>query len=437
MPGLIRRALKGNASFWGLVEYGVGPLTALAAVPLLFGQLGTVGYGQFAMVLALAGFGNVANLGAAITATKLVSERVHEEGGAVRGASVSVALVSLALGVVAIGAVIAWLAILLFWPHVTFGGLPIAALALPALAVYLGQQVDQLFSGCLKGSEHFSATALCEGGGRIAALAISVTVAFMTKSPALTALAQAAGLLCTGLLKMHLFARQHGRSVILPHYDKPAMGTAFRFSRWSWLNSLSALAFGSVDRVLVGSLLGPAVLAIYTVGAQVGQIIHTVCVALFQKAMPRVSRLLSQSKEGVAPGREIRKMVLVNFALSAIGTVLGLAFAGPLLRMLAGEDATAHLHTFQLLIVASGLLSLNVASHFSLLGLGNARVVALLNGGAGLVMIGVLVFGVPLMGEPAAGWARILYALVTLLGIWVAFRETRPMASPIVSPGLR
>ena len=71
------------------------------------------------------------------------------------------------------------------------------------------------------------------------------------------------------------------------------MMAAFRFSRWSWLNSLSALAFGSVDRVLVGGLMGPAALAIYTVGVQVGQMIHTASVAVFQKAMPRVSRLLA------------------------------------------------------------------------------------------------------------------------------------------------
>ncbi|WZB72343.1 hypothetical protein WJ968_13750 [Achromobacter xylosoxidans] len=56
-------------------------LAALVALPLLFRQLGTVGFGQYSMIIALAGFGNAANLGAAVTATKLVSERAHEPGG--------------------------------------------------------------------------------------------------------------------------------------------------------------------------------------------------------------------------------------------------------------------------------------------------------------------------------------------------------------------
>ena len=82
MRAFLSRHVAGNASFWGLVEYGAGPAAALVALPMLFRQLGTVGFGQYSMIIALAGFGNAANLGAAVTATKLVSERAHEPGGA-------------------------------------------------------------------------------------------------------------------------------------------------------------------------------------------------------------------------------------------------------------------------------------------------------------------------------------------------------------------
>lgn len=45
MYRLIRKHVAGNASFWGLVEYGIGPVAALVALPILFRQLGTVGFG--------------------------------------------------------------------------------------------------------------------------------------------------------------------------------------------------------------------------------------------------------------------------------------------------------------------------------------------------------------------------------------------------------
>jgi O-antigen/teichoic acid export membrane protein len=427
MRALVRKYIAGNASFWGLMEYGLGPLIALAATPVLLRQLGTVGFGQFAMIMALAGFGNVANLGAAVTGTKLVSERLHEPGGAMRGASVSFALVGCALAFVAAVALAGWGVVSAAWPHATFGGIPVATLALPALAVYLSQQFDQLFTGCLKGRESFATTALCEVSGRLIAYTLTCTIALLTQSPTLASLTQAGGLLLTGLVKMHLFARQEGHYAVRPLMDRRAMGEAFRFSRWSWLNSLSAVAFGSVDRILVGSLLGPATLAIYTVGAQIGQMIHTASVAIFQKTMPRISRLAALADGEHAVAREVRRLMAVNLTLSVVGTTAALAVSEPLLALMLGHSySDAHLATFRLLIAAAGLLSLNVVAHFSLLGMGNGKAVAVLNGLAGLSMVCMLFMLVAPLGESAAGWARISYSLTTLAGIYMALRQSRP-----------
>lgn len=137
MYRLIRKHVAGNASFWGLVEYGIGPVAALVALPILFRQLGTVGFGQYSMIIALAGFGNAANLGAAVTATKLVSERMHEPGGAYRAAGVAMSLIGCALGVVTAAAALLWGVVWLGWPAATFGGVAVTLLAMPALAVYL------------------------------------------------------------------------------------------------------------------------------------------------------------------------------------------------------------------------------------------------------------------------------------------------------------
>ena len=438
MLGFLRKHIAGNASFWGLVEYGIGPVAALVALPILFRQLGTVGFGQYSMIIALAGFGNAANLGAAVTATKLVSERLHEPGGAYRAAGVSMSLIGCALGVVTLAALLLWGAVGLGWPGATFGGVAVTMLALPALAIYLTQQYDQLFSGCLKGREDFRATALCEVFSRSGTMALACATAWMTASPTWTGLAQALGLLLAGSVKMGVFSRAYGRLVVRPVRDRGAMMDAFRFSRWSWLNSLSALAFGSVDRVLVGSLMGPAALAIYTVGVQVGQIIHTASVAIFQKAMPRVSRLSASPPYPGAAEREIRRMMLWNLALSAGATIAVLAVSRPLLNMLLSASvAQDHLGTFQLLIIASGLLSLNAAAHFSLLGLGNSRAVAILNGLGGLAMLCVMAGLVQIAGEHAAAWGRMAYAAITLAGVAFAIRQSRPDFPGVVPAATR
>lgn len=427
MYRLIRKHVAGNASFWGLVEYGIGPVAALVALPILFRQLGTVGFGQYSMIIALAGFGNAANLGAAVTATKLVSERMHEPGGAYRAAGVAMSLIGCALGVVTLVAALLWLGVWWGWPAATFGGVAVTLLAMPALAVYLTQQYDQLMSGCLKGREDFRATALCELVSRSGTMALACATAWLTASPTWTGLAQALGLLLAGSVKMRVFARRYGHVLVRPVRDRDAMLDAFRFSRWSWLNSLSALAFGSVDRVLVGSLMGPAALAIYTVGVQVGQMIHTASVAIFQKAMPRVSRLSAAPPHPGAAEEEIRRLMLWNLLLSAGATLAVLAVSQPLLDLLLGHAvAEGHLGTFRLLIIASGLLSLNAAAHFSLLGLGNSRAVAILNGLGGLAMLCVMAALVHAAGEHAAAWGRMAYAAITLAGVALAIRQSRP-----------
>lgn len=437
MHGFVKKHVTGNASFWGLVEYSIGPFAALVSMPIMFRQLGTVGFGQYAMIIALAGFGNAANLGASVTATKLVSERLHEPGGAYRAAGVGMTLIAYALGVVALITLLAWMIISLAWPHSSFGGVPVTTLLAPALAIYLTQQFDQLFSGCLKGREDFSSTALCEVFSRTGTTALACIAAWLTASPSWTGFAQAAGLLLAGTLKMGVFARSYDRWIVRPVRDSQAMLEAFRFSRWSWVHSLSGLVFGSIDRVLVGSLLGPAALAIYTVGVQVGQMIHTACVAIFQKTMPRVTRLISAPPFPGAAEREIRRMMMWNLIVSSSATLFVLAISRPLLGLMLGHDlVAAHLSTFQLLIVASGVLSLNAAAHFSLLGLGNSRAVAVLNGLGGLAMLAVMALLVQAAGEHAAAWGRMTYGLITLAGVAIAIRQSRtdfPGALPVAS----
>ncbi|GAA4330593.1 hypothetical protein GCM10023144_18420 [Pigmentiphaga soli] len=439
MKRFIRRYVADNASLWGLLEYGCGPLVSLAAVPILFRQLDAEGFGQYAMMVAVAGFGNVANLGSAVTATKLVSERLHEPGGARRGAGVALALVGCALAAVVVAVGAAALVLGLAWPRAAFGSTPLYALLPAAMAIYVAQQIDQLFAGALKGREDFAATAWCECAGRVAAMALACAAAWATHAAIWVALAQGAGLLLSGMAKMVVFARRDGRWWVPPVPDRAAMAGAFRFSRWTWLHGVGALAFGSLDRVVVGSLMGPAALALYTVGMQAGQLVHTASVAVFQKAMPRIRRLSVAPPYPGAAGDEVRRLMRWNLALSLSATLALLLAGQPLLALLSGQaHAQGQQLTFDLLILASGMLSLNAAAHFSLLGLGNGRAVALLNGVGGVTMLGLMAALFGPVGQNAAAIGRIAYAMVTLAGVGLALRQSRhPLAAAIVPAATR
>ena len=116
----------------------------------------------------------------------------------------------------------------------------------------------------------------------------------------------------------------------------------------------------------------------------------------------------------------------VRLAVAAV-TLAVLAASRPLLDLMLGPAiAAGHLHTFRLLIVASGLLSLNAAAHFSLLGMGNSRAIAILNGLGGLAMLAIMAALAASAGEQAAAWGRMAYAVITLAGVALAIRQSRP-----------
>jgi O-antigen/teichoic acid export membrane protein len=426
MNGRVWQRLASHASFWGLVEYGCGPAVALAAVPLLFRQLGTAGFGQYAMIMAVAGLGNVANPGSAVTATKLVSENRHRPAGALWAAGVALMLVCMVLAGAALIVGTASLALGLFWPQAAFGDTALYALVPAAGAIYAAQQLDQVYAGALKGREAFAATALCECAGRVAVMALACAAAWATHAAWWVAAAQGIGLLLAATAKMMVFAHAEGRWWVRPVADRDALAKTFQFSRWTWLHSISALAFSSLDRIVVGQLMGPAVLALYAIGVQAGQLIHTAAVAIFQKAMPRVRRLWLTPPGPGAARDEIRQLVKWNLAFSVAATLALLGASPFLLTLLAGPArAAGQQFTFDLLILASGLLSMNAAAHFSLLGLGNGRAVALLNSLGGLAMLALMAALFGMLGQNAAAAGRMAYAAVTLAGIGLALSESR------------
>ena len=171
--------------------------------------------------------------------------------------------------------------------------------------------------------------------------------------------------------------------------------------------------------------MGPAALAIYTVGVQVGQMIHTASVAVFQKAMPRVSRLLA-APPFPAPPNASPPADAVEPGAVAGATLAVLAASRPLLDLMLGPAiAAGHLHIPAAdrrvgpVVVERGR-ALFAAGH------GQFARIAILNGLGGLAMLAIMAALAASAGEQAAAWGRMAYAVITLAGVALAIRQSRP-----------
>jgi O-antigen/teichoic acid export membrane protein len=193
-----------------------------------------------------------------------------------------------------------------------------------------------------------------------------------------------------------------------------------------WLNAIASVAFGTVDRIVVGRFLGMAAAAEFTIYLQLSQLIHFVPSSLFTFSFPLFSRLSSagSTARGEIAGyyRKYRRMIAGIALLFA--TVI-CAFHSQLLALFAGSSFhPQNQAAFILLICSFFLLSCNIAPYYLLLGLGASKPVSLISSGS---MLGSLVFLMVLLpqgfGLEAAALARLAYAFGTLALVWVG-RQT-------------
>ena len=186
------------------------------------------------------------------------------------------------------------------------------------------------------------------------------------------------------------------------------------FGRWMWLNAIATGAYTSLDRVVVGRILGPAAAGEFFVYVQLSQLVHFIPNSLSTFSFPVFSRLRSQGQVGSI--RELYRRLLG--AVAALALVIALTvglFQHAALGLFTGRVFEDSSHaTLDILIGGFFLLALNVAPYYLLLGLGASRRVSVVTAASGAVALAMTFALVPAMGLEGAATARLLYVLGTL-----------------------
>ncbi|MGH8224297.1 MAG: lipopolysaccharide biosynthesis protein, partial [Woeseiaceae bacterium] len=186
------------------------------------------------------------------------------------------------------------------------------------------------------------------------------------------------------------------------------------FAKWGWLQGIGGVLFGVADRMLVGSLLGAASLAYYSIASQLAMQVHAASAAGLSVIFPKVSRKLEGSNHFSL--WRVTKLTMVGNLLVSSFLAMALILFGPqILRLWIGTaSGSPTAQVLPWLIVAYWLLALNVVPYYILLGMGRIRFVGLTvlaSGIAGVVAMYLTVSGIGLAGSPAG---RGVYALLSL-----------------------
>ena len=408
------RAHSGRGA-WAIAEQGINPLVQLTLTPWFLHVLGRGDFGLWTFALTLLGISQLVSLGAGVAATKHVSADL----GAGRPTE-AVAVIRAALAVaICGGTVVAVLSALLsrsLAEHL-LGNLGTVDRVAPLLALgglaALVQEIDNVFTGAIRGAERFDLCAKVEVPARIAmgaALAVLGAAAVGVRNLLVYLIVMLA---IKAALKGCQVARLFGTvSCCWPSVASGPLRRVLGFGWWQWLQSAGTIFFSAADQLLIGGLLGPAALARYSPCLQIAQYVHMLPSVMTQVIFPRLSAL------GASVGAHRSNEILRTSTIVTVGAALVLAIplivlADPLLAIWIGPRFAAENHGLLIVLVLVHLtLAFNVAPYFVLLGSGRAARSAVIVLMAGAVQFVLAVLAAPL-GLTMMASTRFVYSLAT------------------------
>jgi O-antigen/teichoic acid export membrane protein len=424
MKRLVARAAPHiSRSGWALVDLLASPALSFMVTPFLLRHLGAENFGLWAFAFAVAGFGSLVSVGVGVAATKYVAEAFarNRPGDAVKVSRA--ALTVTLLGILVLLAIMAVVSPLLSRTVFERMGAPAVVQRMLLLGVVLlaAQELDAVYSGVLRGIQRFDVSARVELVARpLWALAVVLT-AMETADPAgplMVTLAVSAGKV---VFKAHVASRLLSGPCGWPSADRADLKRMLAFGKWLWLQGVGGMLFSVADRLLIGSLFGPADLARYSVCIQLAQLVHSTQAAALQTLVPWVS------SRNVADGGLSRTLAYrVAFGGGAACLVLPIllaVFTPHILSAWMGAPfAAANATLCIILIVAYGLLSANIPVHYLVVGLGKVMPLAVIN-----LLSGVLSVTSSLMlagfGLNAFVLGKLLFAPLTFVNFLILQRH--------------
>lgn len=193
------------------------------------------------------------------------------------------------------------------------------------------------------------------------------------------------------------------------------------FGSFGALQALSGVFFNQADRWAIGVVLGAPAVAYYSICVQIAQPVHGLIAAGFNAIFPHLSARFCTTS-ALKARRMLSRSFNLNMCLALLGVPLAALVGKLTLPVLVGSASVQHAWPCLLiLVVAFALLAGNITGHFTLLALGDARYVCLINIAASVSAFVLLLILSPRFGLSGAAMARLIYGPIT----WLVYARIR------------
>lgn len=414
---------NGPNSFWAAVEHLYFPILLFVTSPWFVERLNGEGYGVWVLVMSVSAVGGLISSGVYATTVRQIAAKSAECNVSVRRiveTSVTIALVG-SLTLVAFLVLVYSLKTAYSNTAASASSFPLFILAAGCLLLLI-DQLDFALASCLKGLQLWRRSAVIETISRSLQLTLCAVLTSGTQSPQWAVLGYLAGA-ALRLLWRYLSVR----SVLPVNSYRPTANDLIDFwreARWGLIQGIGTVSFNSIDRLIVGTLLGTTAISTYFISTHFAMLIHSVITALASVILPMTAKSVALGN-GIIMARRLRTFTAIAIVMAVFFYSLLAAVSPTIISLFyQGETAAGIVGWLPELCIAYALLTAGVPAYFYLLGAGQTRAIAIIIVVAGLSGLGVLVLGIQLFSEDAAAWGRLTYAAVCICTIVYALNIT-------------
>jgi O-antigen/teichoic acid export membrane protein len=420
----MRRHLT-NAGY-GVLDYVSYPAGMLLVAPIVLRRLGAAEYGLWMATTAIISAGGIIASGFCNASIQRIAFlRGSKEFSRIPTTMRSMLGINLALGVVLAAAV--WIAAPYIAVHIARSqAVPVEECLIAirvATAAILVRAVESVAVGAQRAFEQYRGTVQISTAVRLLTLASAAILALLGyKTPAVLA-ATAAFMIWGAFLQFRQVRALLGTSRLWPGFDAVECRSLLGMGVFAWMQALSGVAFGQLDRLFLGIALGASTVASYSLCVQFAHPIFGLTGASLNFLFPYLS-----GRAGAVSNAELRQIVWKAIACNAllVAAISGalLIFGHSLLRIWAG-DAVAQKAALAFVPIVAGtaLLGLSVTGTYALQALGSFRAVAYFSLASKAAMLVLMLDLLHSAGLQGLAWSRVCYGFIALLIYIPLFRQ--------------
>jgi O-antigen/teichoic acid export membrane protein len=351
-------------AIWGIVDYLAYPIGMLAVAPIVVRALGMDRFGVWMISNSAITIGAVVASGFGDANIRYAAGKraLGDRENLVRAVRNTMGI-HLLLGVVI--ALAGWLLAPVMTDRIVVSDPALRADCLWSLRIatmlMVARAIEAVCISTQRAFERYGDAIRISVIARLLSLALAALVPLVTHSVTSVLIATVGVSLLSMWLQISGLRTLLNVSVLTPSFDAKTTRALLGFGIFTWIQAVSALLFGQVDRIIAGVTFGAVAVSSYALCVQLSQPIYGIAGAGLHFIFPRIS-IQHALRDYAALRRTVILGACANALMVAIGTAALLVFGEDILRVWGGvEVARVGRSVLPLIVWSTALPALNVS----------------------------------------------------------------------------